>query len=202
MKLYYADGLNKTAGPVALEALKELINGGKLKADPMVAIEGQADWKLLSATNLQPPPPPTGLTQPAQAAEQARAASKDALEVLKLIATNPVGSLAPAFERLGVHRAMRAGFALGSVSIVCALFLLYRTISSLGAQVPFGDLFKIFLVSVVPFASLLAVCMVIKKLFRGEGVLGHDAFIAERLNYQPRYCCWQRQFWGWGTLRC
>jgi hypothetical protein len=178
MKYYYADELNKTAGPVTLEALKELIKEGKLNADPMVVIQGQTDWKLLSATSLQPPSPPTGMTQATQAAEQAKAASKDALEVLKLIATDPVGSLPSAFEKLGSHRAMRAGFALGSVSVVCALFLVYRTISGLGAQAAFGDLFKILLVSVVPFASLLAVCIGIKKLFKGEGALGHDAFIA------------------------
>jgi hypothetical protein len=178
MRLYYADPKNQTAGPVTLEALQGLIKEGQLKNDPMVVIEGRTDWKLLSATNLEPKAPTPGMAQATQAAEQAKAASKDAWEVLKIIATDPVAGLAPAFEKLGPPRAKGAGFAFGGVSALCGLFLLHKILTEMGLAVRFGDFLKMVVVALVPFASLFAVCLCVKTVFRGKGDLAQDAYVA------------------------
>jgi hypothetical protein len=184
MKYYYAEAQNKSAGPACLEEIQRLIEAGTLKKDPMVVAEGQTEWKRLSVTNTRPPAASTavasGQNQAAQIAEQIIAASKNALEAFRVLATDPVGGMPRALDKLGSQRARGAGFAFGAGTVLCLVFLIYRVFSrsGLGTPTPFADLLKMLLVSAVPFASLLAVCAAINKLAKGGIAFGHDCFIA------------------------
>jgi hypothetical protein len=183
MKFYYADQQNKTAGPVSQEELQRLIKEGIIKNDPMVVVEGRSDWKPLSSTNIQSSPaagemPAGSPPQVSQAAEKTAVACKDALEAFKLFVTDPVGGMPRAFEKLGTQRAVGAGLAFGGVSLVCLCFLIYKIFKIFGAGCTFDDFFKMLMVSAVPFASLLVVCMAGNKMLKGEGMFGHDCFIA------------------------
>jgi len=183
MKYYYAGPDNKTAGPVTLDEIQAMIKNGTLKSDPMVVPEGSSDWKPLSVHTGQapaggPPPPPPGPNQAAFAAERAKEASKDALGVFKTLAGNPVAGMAQAFNSLGAARALGVGIAFGVVSAILLVFVSYRLTSGFGMQHDAGFFFKSLITSLVPYVSFVAATFGARMVFRGQGAISHDCFIA------------------------
>ena len=114
----------------------------------------------------------------ATAAENVKAASIDAFEAFKLFASNPVGGLSGAFERLGQKRAFGVGLIFGAIFALCVLFGIYRLLPEWGRPHGFSGFIKILVVSVVPFVSLFGAIVVARMSFRGEGGFGNDSFIS------------------------
>ena len=124
------------------------------------------------------PPPPAAPPAPVAAAAPGRiqTASKDAIEALKLFATNPVGGLPAAYERLDEKRAIGVGIAFAVIYLLCWLAALY-----IAANVrPSGidGLIKFLLSGAVPFVSLIGASALARKIFNGTGSIGGDCFIA------------------------
>jgi hypothetical protein len=114
----------------------------------------------------------------AAAADKLKAASTDALKAFKMFATNPVGGLAGACESLGPTRSLGVGITFGLVFSLCMVLGVYRILGEFGRPEGFEGFMKILVVALVPFASLFATCFIAEKVFRGQGALGHDSFIA------------------------
>ncbi len=119
---------------------------------------------------------PGGGAAAAMAGQKMKAASSDALGAFKTFVGNPVGGLADAYHALGASRALGVGLTFGAVFAVCVILGVYR-------MVPFrpdgaGGFFMIVLVAVVPFIALMVSALAVRSIFRGEGALGSDSFLA------------------------
>jgi len=112
------------------------------------------------------------------AAHKAKAVSKDAWQAFKLLASNPVGGLSVAFESLGQARALCVGIAFGAAFALCVSFGVYLLFTEWGRPPGFTGFIKILVYAVLPFVSLFGASVVGRKVCRGEGLLGHDCFIA------------------------
>jgi hypothetical protein len=109
--------------------------------------------------------------------DRVKAASSDAFGAFKTFATNPVGGLSEAYNGLGAGRALAVGITFGVVFALCIVLSVYRTMGS--AFFPgVGGFFKVLLIAVVPFGALFASAIGVRMVFRGEGELGGDSFIA------------------------
>lgn len=111
------------------------------------------------------------------AGDRMKTASTDALSAFKTFATDPVGGLAPAYSGLGSKKAMAVGITFGIVFALCIALAIYRTIGQFFFT-GFGGFLKILVISVVPFVALFASGLGVRTVFRGEGELGTDSFIA------------------------
>jgi hypothetical protein len=126
----------------------------------------------------------------AEIADKAKVASQDAMEALKLFATNPTGGLAPAFENLDRQRALGASLAFAVIFNLCVLFGFYRMIAnartSLGILGYYGwgllpqspSIIKLLPLGFVPFVSIAAALALARLVFRGTGSWEGDAFTA------------------------
>ncbi|MDB9313708.1 hypothetical protein PN462_11410 [Spirulina sp. CS-785/01] len=105
---------------------------------------------------------------------------QDAVNGLKIFATNPVGGLPEFYKGLGEKRSLGVGIAFGIFFVVCFVF-------------GFGNLFQVFAMStnsdetpffqVAFFGALLVISIVgssfvTRLLFRGSGSISGDVFIA------------------------
>ena len=113
------------------------------------------------------------------AADRVKTTSKEALEAFKIFATNPVGGLSVAYERLGDTRAFGVGITFAVVSIICCLVGGYLLLPQfIRSELGGGGIIKAVLVLAVPFASILAVGVAIRAIFHGQGKFGADSFLA------------------------
>jgi len=113
------------------------------------------------------------------AGDKFKTASQDALTAFKTFAVDPVGGLAPAANSLGQARAMGVGIVFGVVFTLCTALGIYRVfLSGLGGGPGFGGFLKMLVVAAIPFVSLAAAGLAVRKVFGGEGGLGMDTFIA------------------------
>lgn len=130
-----------------------------------------------------------GSQRKSQAGAVAQQAGKDALEAFKVMASNPVGGLAEAYQSLGASRALAAGIVFGIVFAVCptiAAKMLIKTFAmfaSGGRGMGSIDLeidmyFKIFLVALVLPLAFSGGCAVARLVFGGKNGYDSDLFIA------------------------
>ncbi|MDJ0674776.1 MAG: hypothetical protein QNJ36_05260 [Calothrix sp. MO_167.B42] len=105
---------------------------------------------------------------------------KDTLEGLKIFITNPVQGLPIFYQSLGRKRALAVGIAFGLLYVVCLLFSVHRTLSSLSFFVRYSkfNVAQIFGLGITQFISCAIASISIRKLFRGFGCLEGDIFIA------------------------
>jgi hypothetical protein len=181
MDYYYADSQNNTAGPVAWAALQQLIRNGTLRPDPMVVPEGGNEWRPLSfwaAQNMDGGP--ASADPSSVAADGTMTAPQDTRAAFKILATNPVGGLATAFEHLGPQRGTVAGIAFAVVFVLSCALAGYRLKSAFPMHLSIGSAVycKAFAMTIVPFVSLVAANFAARMLFRARGSLGHDCFVA------------------------
>jgi hypothetical protein len=75
---------------------------------------------------------------------------------------------------------MGAGIALGAVFVLSCVLAGYRLKSAFLGHISLGSslYFKGFVLTVVPFASLVASNFAARMLFRAQGSWGHDCFVA------------------------
>ena len=117
---------------------------------------------------------PAGPSPASMAADRVKAASKDALQALKLFALNPVGGLQAAYEGMG-SRALAVGMVFGAFCSLCILLDLLRLVS--GWHIGFGGYLKLVVVAIVPFVTLFGSCFLVRLVFGGGGGVGSDSFI-------------------------
>ncbi|HEY9850114.1 MAG TPA: hypothetical protein V6D28_11685 [Leptolyngbyaceae cyanobacterium] len=101
---------------------------------------------------------------------------KDVLEGLRIFFTNPVGGLPTFFASLGKPRALAVGGAFGLIYLICVLL-----VSLQNTQTPFIEYlggYKIVMLCLIQFASILGASALTRKLFRGKGSFEGDVFIA------------------------
>jgi len=128
-------------------------------------------------------PMTTGAAFRAGAGAAVTSAAREALAAVRTFATDPVGGLPRAHEALGEARALRAGIALGAVSVACFLlggyFLLPPFVrEDLFEFLGFGGVMKSLFFAVVPFLATVIGGLGVRKLMGGQGALGGDCFIA------------------------
>jgi hypothetical protein len=111
------------------------------------------------------------------AGDRMKAASSDAFSAFKTFATNPVGGLSEAYDGLGAGRALAVGITFGVVFALCIVLGVYRILGS-GFFPGVGGFFKVLVIAVVPFVALFASAAGVRTVFRGEGALGSDSFMA------------------------
>ncbi len=117
------------------------------------------------------------------AADQVKAASRDALAALKTLAGNPVAGLAPAHDALGQARALRVGVLFGVVSMISFLLGGYALLPAFMREdliefLGFGGVMKSLFFAIVPFLCTAGGSLVVRKVLGGQGSLAGDAFIA------------------------
>lgn len=105
---------------------------------------------------------------------------KDALAGLKIFITNPVQGLPVFYQSLGKKRALAVGIAFGLLYVICLLFSVHRTLSSLSFFVRYSkfNVAQIFGLGITQFISFAIASISIRKMFRGFGCLEGDIFIA------------------------
>jgi hypothetical protein len=114
----------------------------------------------------------------AVAGERMKAASADAFSAFKSFMGNPVGGLADAYNSLGPSKALGVGITFGVVFMVCMLLSVYRVVPEFLRPTGVGGFLKILFVCIVPFLSLFIATTAVRTVFRGEGALGSDSFLA------------------------
>ncbi len=129
-----------------------------------------------------------------QAKEAALSAGTDALTAFKAMAANPVGGMRVAFESLGPHRAMMVGIVFGLAYMVASVVGVRMIVHSSSKFMPqgmdsdvgglsVGSVLKLLLFfGLLPLASTTAGCAVVRKIFRGQGSIQSDVFIAGASN--------------------
>jgi hypothetical protein len=111
------------------------------------------------------------------AGDRRKSASTDALSAFKTFAADPVGGLSPAYSGLGPARGLAVGITFGIVFALCIVASFYRILGS--AFFPgVGGFFKILIIAVVPFVALFAATLAVRTVFRGDGQIGTDSFVA------------------------
>ncbi|HEX4342051.1 MAG TPA: hypothetical protein VH255_01590 [Verrucomicrobiae bacterium] len=113
-------------------------------------------------------------------ADKIKAATADSLQAFKSFALNPVGELANVYNSLGEARALAVGITFGVVSALC--FVVGGIIGAWHApefmRPSGGWYFKLFIFAFIPMVTTTASSFAARKIFRSEGPLAMDAFIA------------------------
>jgi hypothetical protein len=119
--------------------------------------------------------------------DEVKARSRDAWSGIKLFAKSPVGGLPQSYAMFEPERAMQVGIAFAVIYEITFFIGMYMMASraagifGIGVRVSdasIGLLFKVILVGLVPFASLVGASVLARKMFRGSGILAGDFFTA------------------------
>jgi hypothetical protein len=130
-----------------------------------------------------------------QAKEAAIAAGTDSFAAIRALALNPVGGLKVAFEMLGSTRSMIVGLVFAITFNLCVVIgasLLFGQIAELfmppgrppsfdappTRSVGFSEFMRFAFLGATPILSTTAGCALARKVFRGNGDLQSDLFIA------------------------
>lgn len=119
--------------------------------------------------------------------DEVKARSRDAWSGIKLFAKSPVGGLPQSYVMFEPERAMQVGIAFAVIYEVTFFIGMYmmasRAAGIFGVGLRVSDasaslLFKLILIGLVPFASLVGAGALARKIFRGTGILAGDCFTA------------------------
>lgn len=110
--------------------------------------------------------------------QRVKTASRDAVSAFKVIAKDPLGGLPQVFNELGDARATGAGIVFAAAFDLCVIVGLYLALPVWSRPEGAGGLVKLFVFGAVPFVSVVGALALTRKLFRGAGSLGGDAFVA------------------------
>ena len=117
----------------------------------------------------------------------AKAATSDAFQAFKTLMTNPVGGFRIAYDSLGPERAMQVGFIFCIVFDLCVLIgltFLLNSVTPKGSHSSFanargiGTSIKILILGLVPLVTATLGCTCVRLIFRGEGSIKSDTFVA------------------------
>lgn len=107
-----------------------------------------------------------------------KAASADAFSAFKTFMGNPVGGLADAYNSLGPAKALGVGITFGVVFAICALLSIYRVVPEFLRPTGVGGFLRLVVVAIVPFVSMFVATIAVRTVFRGDGTVGSDSFLA------------------------
>jgi len=111
--------------------------------------------------------------------ERFKARTQDALNAIKIIATNPVGGLPAAFQSLEKRHAMEVGIAFGVTFELCAVVGLYLLLPRWAGTPGLGDILKLLVLGLVPFAVAAGASALARRVFAAPGgSIESDVFIA------------------------
>jgi len=155
-----------------------------------LAAEAAACTSCGKAVGLVPSPAPTAGAQEIgkRLANEAKAASQNALQAFTTFAVNPVGGLRSAFTSLGPTNARNAGFVFALFFDFCLVIGMHRAASAGRGMLPFagmgsagfslGDTLKLLLAGLVPFAGIVGAGLGARKIFHGASSIEGDIFVA------------------------
>jgi hypothetical protein len=118
---------------------------------------------------------------------QVMARSHDAWAGIKLFAKSPVGGLPESFALFDEHRAIQVGIAFAilyeAALLLGGLIFKWKAQSQAGSMLPIGELtatqmFKLVVLGLVPFASLVGAGALARQIFRGTGRFAGDVYTA------------------------
>jgi len=125
-----------------------------------------------------------------QLTREVKARSHDAWQGVKLFAKSPVGGLPESFALFDDQRAIQVGIVFAIMYEIALLLgaLIFKSkaealLGGLGRMLPIGELtatqmFKVLLLGLVPFVSLVGACALARKIFHGTGRLAGDVYTA------------------------
>jgi hypothetical protein len=122
-----------------------------------------------------------------QITSEVKARSRDAWQGIKLFARSPVGGLPESFRLFDDRRAMQVGIAFAVLYeialFIAGLIFKSRAQGLLGGVLPIGEmtatqLFKLMVLGLVPFASLIVAGALARQIFRGNGRFAGDVYTA------------------------
>lgn len=101
----------------------------------------------------------------------------DALFTFKSFALNPTGGLLPAFASLNKQQAIAVGILFAAIANLCFIVVTYGSVSWLDS---FNALLilRLIIVGLVPFVTLAVVSAIARGIFRSNGSLAGDFFLA------------------------
>jgi hypothetical protein len=156
--------------------------GTQVTVRPSVATPGGGTG---TATATAPAASPVSLSK--HIGDEVKARSKDAWAGIKLFARSPVGGLPQSYANFEPARAMQVGVAFAIIYELSFFLGMYMMASraagifGIGIRVSdasVGDLLKLILVGLVPFASLVGAGVLARKMFHGTGVFAGDVYTA------------------------
>lgn len=179
------DEQNREIGPVSLENLRAFRASDVIKDQTLVRPESGGPWTACVAVVGTVETPSTAKLQ-AEAAKVVSVTFSDAKAALVLLASDPVGGLAPAYQKLGPKRAGAVGiFFMAVFGLVGANFInhqigaltsiSYGMVNASVDTVSFGKLLVVATASAVAWFCALALARLVNQ--RGGSWEG-DAFIA------------------------
>lgn len=114
-----------------------------------------------------------------QVTEKVKIRSQDALRAVKIIAVNPVGGLPGAFASLEKRQAMEVGIVFAVVFEICVVIGLYLALPGWAGSPGIGEILKLLILGIVPFAATAGASALARQVFRGSGgSIESDVFIA------------------------
>jgi hypothetical protein len=207
MSYFYLDEQSREIGPISLENLKAFRASNVIKDQTLVRPESGGPWTAFVAvvgTNEAP----DAAKLRAEAAKVMSATFDDAKAALALLATDPVGGLAPAYEKLGPKRSGAVGiFFMAVFGLVGANFinhqigaltsLSYGMVNASIDTVSFSKLLMVATASAVAWFCALALARLVNQ--RGGRWEG-DAFIAGAVSLVWTLELLLATFVGWKNL--
>lgn len=199
--MWYLNINNSQEGPFDEQAVAAHAASGRINPNTLGWRQGMPEWLPLHRTELARlfsaasapghgmPPPPPGYPQGyygggggGQGFDKAKKAGADAWEAFKLLASDPVGKLKESHDALGPNRALIVGIIFGAVCVICAFLGMYVFLSRVSRfsvdSIGIGEFVKAFFFAFVPYVSLVGASLAARKIFRGEGGLSHDCYLA------------------------
>lgn len=132
-------------------------------------------------------PPVAAVPFADQLKSEVMARSQDAWAGIKLFAKSPVGGLPESFALLDDQRAIQVGFGFAllydAALLLGGLIFKWKAQSLVGRMLPIGELtaaqmFKLVVLGLVPFASLVGAGVLARQIFRGTGRFAGDVYTA------------------------
>lgn len=188
MNYYYMDELNREIGPVSLENIKAVRLAGVIKDHTLIRPETGGPWSACF-TVIGTVQDSSGAKLQAEATKAMSATLADAKSTLSFLNYNPVGGLAPAFQKLGTQRAGAVGVFFLIVYVLAGAYVINYWIgaaSSLASMnygavnvsLNTGNWSKLALIAGASAAAWVIALAVVRMIFQKGGHLGGDCFIA------------------------
>jgi hypothetical protein len=190
MNYFYMDDQSREIGPVSAENLKSLRVAGVIKDHTLVRLESGGPWTTCVSV--------VGVVGASSGAKIQAEATKvmsdtvaDAKSALGLLNLNPVGGLAPAYQKLGAQRAGAVGIFFLIVYVVAGAYVINRLSGAIASLASFnfgnglgtmslntGNWTKYMFVAGASAAALFAALALVRVIFQRGGRWEGDAFIA------------------------
>jgi hypothetical protein len=184
MNYYYLDEQNREIGPVSLENLQSFRTAGVIKDHTLVRPESGGPWAPC-VTVVGPAESSNVPRTQSQAAKAVGGAVNDAKTALALLWKNPVGGLAPTYQKIGPTRAGGAGFVFGGATIATLLLLVYLTETfRLLRPGDFGGFIKLLLAIAGSLGAWIAALALGRSLNRRGGQWQGEVFVVGVMSLQ------------------